>query len=152
MGKSKLFTIAITFTLLTAMVFGCAGPSPTSTPTSTPTPTEMSFLTLPSDILAPVVGPLEVIGPTGTPSNNKWCFNQHQSSPDGVTGHILEGGIGQADDTYAWDVNLSPGDTDAGKPVYAVAEGVISQAYGSRTNVDGLYGQVLIEHSYQGNK
>jgi len=39
MRQSKLFTAAITFTLLAAMVVGCAGPSPTPTPTPTPAPT-----------------------------------------------------------------------------------------------------------------
>jgi len=38
MTRLKLFIIAITFTLLAAMVVGCAGPSSTPTPTPTPTP------------------------------------------------------------------------------------------------------------------
>jgi len=36
--KSKLFTIAITFTLLTTILLGCAGPSTTPEPTPTPPP------------------------------------------------------------------------------------------------------------------
>lgn len=115
--------------------------------------TTIEQVQLPPQVLSPVEGTLEVIGPTGTPSDNKWCFNQHQSSPDGIIGHIPGGGVGQADDTYAWDVNLNypVWDSDVGKSVFAIALGVVAQTYGSRTNAGGSSGQVLIEHDYQGN-
>jgi Leucine-rich repeat (LRR) protein/murein DD-endopeptidase MepM/ murein hydrolase activator NlpD len=105
---------------------------------------------LPTQVLSPVVGALEVIGPSGTCSNTKWCFNQHKTG-----GHVPGGGVGQADDTYAWDVNLNypTWDSDANKPVYAVASGTVAQTYGSRLNANasGSSGQVLVEHSYLGN-
>ncbi len=106
--------------------------------------------THPSQVLSPVTGDLELIGPSGSCSNTKWCFNQHQTG-----GHIPDGGICQAEDTYAWDANLNTPtwDSDQGEPVYAVAQGVICQTYGGCKNADdlGSYGQVLIEHSYEGN-
>ena len=105
---------------------------------------------LPTQVLSPVVGALEVIGPSGTCSNTKWCFNQHKTG-----GHVPGGGVGQADDTYAWDVNLNypTWDSDANKPVYAVASGTVAQTYGSRLNANasGSSGQVLVEHSYLGS-
>lgn len=106
--------------------------------------------THPSQVLSPVTGDLEQIGPSGSCSNTKWCFNQHQTG-----GHIPDGGICQADDTYAWDANLNTPtwDSDQGEPVYAVAQGVVCQTYGGCKNADdyGSYGQVLIEHSYEGS-
>jgi hypothetical protein len=101
----------------------------------------------PTQVLSPVIGNLEQIGPTGSCSGTKWCFNQHQSG-----GHLTPG-ICSADDKYAWDANLNTPsfDSDNGKPVYAVASGTVSQTYGGCLNTDGTYGQVLIEHSYQGS-
>ena len=101
----------------------------------------------PTQVLSPVIGNLEQIGPTESCSGTKWCFNQHQSG-----GHLTPG-ICSADDKYAWDANLNTPsfDSDNGKPVYAVASGTVSQTYGGCLNTDGTYGQVLIEHSYQGS-
>jgi predicted outer membrane repeat protein len=102
----------------------------------------------PPEVLSPVIGDLEVVYSIEQCSGTKWCFNQHQTG-----GHKVGGGICQADDTYAWDINLNfpSSDSDAGKPVYAVAKGVVCQTYGGCTNPGGAYGQVLIEHSYGGN-
>jgi len=106
----------------------------------------------PSQVLPPVKDEIEQIGPDGTCSNTKWCFNQHQTGT--TIGHIPGGGICQADDTYAWDANLNTPawDSDQGQPVYAVAQGVVCQTYGGCNNADdyGSYGQVLIEHPYEG--
>jgi len=105
----------------------------------------------PPQIHSPVIGDIEQIGPNGSCSDTKWCFNQHQTGE-----HSVNGGVCQANDTYAWDANLNTPtpDSDNGKPVYAVASGTVSQTYGGCLNadVDGSYGQVLIEHSYQGSR
>jgi hypothetical protein len=75
---------------------------------------------LPSQVLSPVDGPLEVVSTLGDCSNTQWCFNQHQTG-----GHVAGGGICGADDTYAWDANLNTPshDSDYNQPVYAVAPG-----------------------------
>lgn len=101
----------------------------------------------PPEVLSPVMGDLDVSSSEQC-TDTKWCFNQHRSG-----GHGPGGGICQADDSNAWDVNLNypEWDSDAGKPVHAVAPGVVSQTYGGCTNAGGSYGQVLIEHDYQGN-
>jgi HEAT repeat protein len=113
-------------------------------------------LELPIQVLSPVMGPMETVSDVNDCSGTKWCFNQHKTGMNGI-GHIPGGGVGKADDTYAWDANLNTADEwdlDNGKPVYAVAPGVVCQTYGSKKNADdiGGYGQVLIEHSYQGKK
>ena len=102
----------------------------------------------PETILSPVVGDLRMVSSIEQCSNTKWCFNQHKSG-----GHCQGGGICQADDTYAWDANLNnPNyDSDNGKPVYAVEQGIVSQTYGGCINAGGSRGQLLIEHTYQGN-
>jgi len=107
----------------------------------------------PPQVLSPVEGPIvEVSDLSACPADGvlpaTWCFNQHQSD-----GHLLPGICG-ADDKYAWDINLNTPthDSDNGKPVYAVATGIVSQTYGGGClNTVGTYGQVLIEHSYQGS-
>lgn len=106
----------------------------------------------PSHVPSPVIGILEQVGKTNTCFGKKWCFWQRQGE-----GHAGKVGIGAADDTYAWDINLnSPAfDTDKGQPVYAVATGKVAQTYGGKPNADdpnATFGQVLIEHSYQGSK
>jgi len=111
---------------------------------------------VPTEILSPVAGDLEIVYPGQQYSGTKWCFNQHQEQPGGpgTPGHGPGGGIGKADDTFAWDVNLNypAWNSDAGEPVYAVARGVVPDAYGGSINAGGSYGQILIEHIYQGNK
>ncbi len=91
--------------------------------------------TVPSTILSPVIGRL-VVGSSA--AAGVWSFWQHQS---GV--HTSSGGIGGADDTYAWDINMI-NDEDAGKPVSPIADGVVigNGGWGGST-----YGQVLIEHT-----
>jgi tetratricopeptide (TPR) repeat protein len=104
---------------------------------------------LPSQVLSPVDGPIEVVSTLGDCSNTQWCFNQHQTG-----GHVAGGGICGADDTYAWDANLNTPshDSDYNQPVYAVAPGIVTQTFGGCRNAEdpGSYGQVLIEHDYQG--
>jgi spore germination cell wall hydrolase CwlJ-like protein/cell wall-associated NlpC family hydrolase len=120
-----------------------------------------SEYTIPSQVLSPVLGPLDYTTCCDENCQNriidKWEFCQHKSetlvkSSSGEwlsIGHIPNGGIGQADDTYAWDVNYNlqkKKDEDAGKPVYAVASGKVAKTYGDRLNIGGTYGQVLLEH------
>ena len=105
----------------------------------------------PSTVLSPVYGELEVNGSATEPlfSREKWQFWQHKTG-----GHREGWGIGGADDTYAWDANLNfpYRDTDDGKPVYAIAPGIVTETYGGRSNTDGTFGQVLIEHEYNKDK
>ncbi|MBE3086158.1 MAG: carboxypeptidase regulatory-like domain-containing protein, partial [Bacteroidetes bacterium] len=105
----------------------------------------------PTPILSPVVGDLEIVNSAEQCLITKWCFNQHKTCFTGGIGHCPGGGICKADDTYAWDANLNTPihDSDKGRSVYAVEQGIVSQTYGSCTG--GSYGQVLIEHKYQGN-
>ncbi|MBM3861756.1 MAG: hypothetical protein FJ395_19195 [Verrucomicrobia bacterium] len=117
------------------------------------------------EVLSPVIGDLEVIHPKEHPNEKctgtKWCFNQHQSrasedpnSPRYKVGHIRDGGINGANDTYAWDVNLNTPswDSDRGKPVYAVARGRVATSFAGRPNAGGDCGQLLIEHESEGIK
>jgi alpha-tubulin suppressor-like RCC1 family protein len=109
---------------------------------------------VPLQVLSPVVGPLEMVGKFNACSNKKWCFVQGDTE-----GHVENKGVGLANDNMAWDVNLNTPmwvsdpnwNCDAGKPVYAIAAGVVAQTYGSQTNAGGSYGQLLIEHTYQGS-
>ena len=144
--------------------------------------------TIPSHVLSPVIGTIGFTNccasecPKETRIFNKWEFCQHKTgfkdTKFGVTawlGHLLGGGIGYADDSFAWDVNLNydtKRDADNGIPVYAVAPGTVALRFGqvlpnSRiidnngyricpqnieyTNANnagtGEYGQVLIDHS-----
>ena len=74
-----------------------------------------------------------------------WSFWQHGSG-----GHVRGGGIGRANDSQAWDINLnSPShDSDNGKPIYAVESGDIytGDGWGGKS-----YGQLLINHSTNGD-
>ncbi len=108
----------------------------------------------PSSVSSPVYGDLHVVTTLAACDNScangrsSWCFNQHQ-----LPGHSSTGGIGQANDTYAWDTNLNcpSHDSDDGMPVYAVADGVVETSYGGSLNTDGTNGQVLIKHGSSGS-
>jgi Peptidase family M23 len=108
------------------------------------------FLPIPQ---SPVDGPIEYVNDEDncTNDNNLWCFNQHETGD-----HNASGGIGSSDDTKAWDINLNDPthDTDDGDPVYAVEAGTVvaspSPGYAGQTNAGGTYGQLLIQHSYNG--
>ena len=84
----------------------------------------------PLSVLSPVVGVLRVTGienPNCLNAPNVWTFCQHQTG-----GHSVGGGVGQSDDTFPWDANLT-NDVDAGDPVFAVAPGTVADTwYSSR--------------------
>lgn len=104
--------------------------------------------TRPFSILSPVEGALEVVYDINDCTGDRWCFNQH-----GTGAHVPDGGIGDSDDSYAWDANLDypMWDSDDGVDVYAVAPGIVAATYAGATNAGGTYGQVLIEHTHNGN-
>lgn len=96
-----------------------------------------------TDVLSPVVGELEIVSALQSCSNTRWCFDQHKSGL-----HAPGMGICQADDTFAWDANLNTPiwDADAGRPVFAVAQGIVTDTFGGCTNAGGQYGQLLLQH------
>ena len=100
-------------------------------------------------VLSPIDGDLAIVSTINNCQSDRWCFNQHGSGA-----HVVGGGIGDADDSFAWDINLnSPAwDSDNGQPVYSVASGTVASTYGGAINAGGLYGQVLIEHENDGLK
>lgn len=94
-------------------------------------------------ILSPVEGDFQVIA-SDQAITGRWKFIQHQTGY-----HRAGGGIGGADDTFAWDMNLNISnqpDTDYGRPVYAVSPGTVTEQYCGSTNAGGNAGQILISH------
>lgn len=102
---------------------------------------------LPTSVLSPVIGSLRVTSSNLHISDGKWEFDQH------MTGlHRPGGGISASDDTYAWDTNLytpTNGNEDAGKAVYAVADGEVVSYVG--TAPGNGPGAVLIAHPNSSN-
>ncbi|MES2598732.1 MAG: peptidoglycan DD-metalloendopeptidase family protein [Verrucomicrobiota bacterium] len=95
---------------------------------------------VPASVTAPIDGPVRI---GSTSSQGTWRFYQYT----GIA-HTTTGGVGGCDDTKAWDANLSSStsnDADAGKPVYAVADGYVDVSIYKWD----LYGanQVLLRHT-----
>ncbi|MGK5091772.1 M23 family metallopeptidase [Deltaproteobacteria bacterium TL4] len=100
----------------------------------------------PSYIIPPVDGEFEVSKNInaycpGT-SSVKWCFWQWKCQTSPST-HCPNNGIDNADDTYAFDINLL-NDAENGKPVYAIADGKV---YRQGMWGGSSYGQILISHT-----
>ena len=97
--------------------------------------------------VAPVAGPFRVTKTENPDCYNvalpTWTFCQHRTGL-----HRPGGGVAGADDTYAWDVNLT-NSADTGKPVYASAPGWVVK-YGGSVLPGGGSGAVLIEHNANG--
>ncbi len=97
---------------------------------------------VPTSILSPVEGPLRVTSSNLGIRDGKWEFNQHKTGY-----HRAGGGIGGSNDTYAWDVNLytqANGNADAGRNVYATAEGDVVTFAG--VGLSNSCNAVLIAH------
>ncbi|MEM7169961.1 MAG: peptidoglycan DD-metalloendopeptidase family protein [Pseudomonadota bacterium] len=118
-------------------------------------------------ILSPMVGAVRVNGPAYPDPDRPltangdcrhqqevWTACQHQTGFHHPTGGIA-GTNGQgADESYSWDFNLFSGgvvNSDAGRPVYAIAEGKVVRysgnlAPGERGNSGIGSSAVLVEH------
>lgn len=102
---------------------------------------------LPASVLSPVIGPLRMTTSNLAISDGKWEFNQYKSGF-----HTPTGGISLSNDTFAWDINLytpTSGNADAGKAVFAVADGEVVSYVG--TPPGGGLGAVLIAHPNSSN-
>jgi pimeloyl-ACP methyl ester carboxylesterase len=102
---------------------------------------------LPTSVLSPVIGALRVTSTNEHNPDGKWEFNQHKMGY-----HSPTGGISLSNDTNAWDVNLytsTSGNVDAGKTVFAVADGQVVSYVG--TLPGGGPGAVLIAHPNAAN-
>lgn len=97
------------------------------------------FLVLTSSIVQAT--PSRVNAPV---NGSGWSYNQH-----GTGYHVVNGGVGDADDTMAWDINFGSGADDNGMPVYAVEEGTIYTGNGWGGS---SVGQVLINHTINGDE
>jgi len=97
---------------------------------------------LPTSVLSPVIGTLRVTTSNQGIGDGNWEFNQYKSGF-----HTPTGGISSSNDTFAWDANLytpTSRNADAGKAVYAVADGQVVSYVG--TPPSGGPGAVLIAH------
>ena len=97
---------------------------------------------VPSTVLSPVVGSLRVTSTNLGIRDGKWEFNQHRTGFHGPGS-----GIGNSNDTFAWDCNLytqADGNADVGQNVYAVAEGDVVSYAGVAPG--GSCNSVLIAH------
>jgi pimeloyl-ACP methyl ester carboxylesterase len=102
---------------------------------------------LPTSVLSPVIGPLRVTTSNQGVKDGKWEFNQHKTGF-----HTPTRGISLSNDTYAWDVNLytpTSGNADAGKSVFAVADGQVVSYVGTQPGKGP--GAVLIAHPNAAN-
>lgn len=99
----------------------------------------------------PVRGEFVVTGPENPEcalTQEVWTFCQHESGF-----HTPSGGIGDADEVLAWDMNLWIGkDTNAddGRPVRPLASGRVVPYAGEFGPHENSSGAVLIEHSRTG--
>ena len=99
--------------------------------------------------LAPTQGRVETVSFTEAdpgnqcePGSGAWLLCQHKAPP----AHAPDI---DADDTFAWDANLTA-NADAGEPVYAVAPGKVVSQYGETAPGGGDFNAVLVEHCLTG--
>lgn len=104
----------------------------------------------PDSLLSPVAGDFRTTGPDNPDCEGMrdvWTFCQHQTGF-----HKPGSGIADADDTYAWDMNLWQGtdpNADKDQRVYAVAHGRVVKWAGEFTP-GAVSGAVLLEHELDG--
>jgi pimeloyl-ACP methyl ester carboxylesterase len=102
---------------------------------------------IPTAVLAPVIGSRRVTQSNLGIADGKWEFDQHMTLL-----HRAGGGISGSNDKFAWDVNLytpTNSNEDVGQPVYATADGDVVSYAGVAPGAAA--GAVLIAHPNKTN-
>ncbi len=125
MRQSTLFTIPITFTLLTSILLGCAGPS------MTPAPTPTNPEAIPSPSRRPAAAELEVVSLTVTPI----VAEPGQT----VTVEVKVMNVGEMEGSYSMSLTVEGVDEET-KSVTVAPKGRESLAFTLVRSAPGIYG------------